>query len=82
MDMTVEDVRAAAMQLDSDERAALTAELLDIVDRPPRSPHADVYAAWSAEIGRRLDLVASGTIEGLTWDQVEERFQASLTSAE
>lgn len=78
--MTVDEVRAAAMRLERDELAALAADLLDVVDRPPRAPQAEVDAAWSVEIGRRLDLVAGGNAKGLTMDEVEARLHAVVSS--
>lgn len=59
------------MQLAAEDRAALAAELIDDLEHPAHLSQAEVDAAWSAEIGRRLDVAASGTVEGLTWDQVE-----------
>lgn len=71
--MSVDEVRAAVMQLGAEDRAALAAELLDDLERPSGLSQAEVDAAWSAELGRRLDLAESGAVEGLTWDQVEAR---------
>ncbi len=59
------------MQLAIEDRAALAAELLDDLEHPSRGSQAEVNAAWSAELVHRLDLAESGTVEGLTWDQVE-----------
>lgn len=59
------------MQLATEDRAALAAELLDDLERPSRLDQAAVDAAWSAELVRRLDVAESGTVEGLTWDQLE-----------
>jgi putative addiction module component (TIGR02574 family) len=69
--MSVDEVRAAVMQLATEDRAALAAELLDNLERPSGLDQAEVDAAWSAELVHRLDLAESGTAEGLTWDQLE-----------
>lgn len=63
------------MQLAIDDRAALAAELLDDLEHPSHASEAEVDAAWSAELVRRLDLAESGTVEGLTWDQVEAQLR-------
>jgi putative addiction module component (TIGR02574 family) len=80
--MTVEEALAAAMQLDQAGRAALVLELLEVADRPEALSQADVDAAWTAEIARRVDAVASGKMEGLTLEQVEERFEAAAKGGE
>ncbi|MFW6598213.1 addiction module protein [Propionibacteriaceae bacterium Y2011] len=72
--MSVDEVRAAIRQLAMEDRVALAAELLDDLEHPSRASEAEVDSAWSAELIRRLDLAESGTVEGLTLDQVEAQF--------
>ena len=68
------------MLLDNDELVALTAELLDVIDRPGQPSSAEVDSAWTTEIGRRLNLVASGATAGVPWEQVDERLQAVIST--
>jgi putative addiction module component (TIGR02574 family) len=67
-----------ALTLPVDERASLAAELLasldvDIVDDP-----AEVEAAWATEIESRARRVMAGESQGIPWEDVRARAEASL----
>lgn len=59
--MKVDKALAAATQLDHEDRAPLLLRLLEAAERQASVPQVQVDAAWTAEICRRIDVVASGT---------------------
>lgn len=75
--MKADEARAAATQVDHEDRVPLLLKLLEAAERSV--PRVQVDAAWTGAICRRIDVVASGTAGGLTLEQVEERFEARVT---
>ena len=61
-----------AMQLSTQDRAALAAELLASLEG---EPDADVEAAWAAETERRVRRVASGEAHFEDWDRVRDELR-------
>ena len=61
MTHTARQLLAEALELPDDARADLVAALVESLDREADSPE-QVEASWSAEIGRRLRDVESGTV--------------------
>lgn len=76
--MTVDEVRAAAMQLDPDERAVLAADLQDSVEHPETASQEEIDSAWLAEVRRRSDDLHSGRVKPRTWDEVQARLEAAI----
>jgi hypothetical protein len=64
MTRTLEDIRAAAMELTEEERVILSEELIATVSRD-----LDIAREWVHETERRLDDLKSGRDPGLTLDE-------------
>lgn len=67
MERNLKEVFQDAVQLPERDRAVLAGLLIETLD--PVS-EADVEAAWSAEIKRRLAEVDAGTVELISWEEV------------
>ncbi len=76
--LTAKDLLAAAQSLSQADRAWLAQELL----HPPGdgSSEAELEAAWSDEIKRRLDDIDSGKVKLIPLEEVLERMDARLAS--
>jgi putative addiction module component (TIGR02574 family) len=61
-----------ALQLSTEERARLAAELIASVDG---GPDEDAEAAWAAEIERRARRVLAGQSQGEDWEIVLARIE-------
>jgi putative addiction module component (TIGR02574 family) len=61
-----------ALQLSTEERARLAAELIASVDGEAEE---DAEAAWAAEIERRARRALSGESKGEDWDVVRSRIE-------
>jgi len=73
MERSLNEVFLEAAQLPERDRATLEGLLIETLD--PVS-EADVEAAWSEEIRRRVAEVDAGTAELISWDEVRsELFQ-------
>jgi putative addiction module component (TIGR02574 family) len=68
-----------ALQLPSEERADVAAELLASLDEPAAEDAAAMQAAWAAEIERRARRVLAGESAGEPWEDVRDRISRSLT---
>jgi len=64
----------AALQLSSEERAALAGELIQSLDT---EVDPDVEAAWSAEIHARLTRVDAGLAKTIPWSEARRRIHAA-----
>jgi putative addiction module component (TIGR02574 family) len=78
--MTVDDVREAAMRLDSVDRAVLIVDLLDSIEHPQTAMQDEIDAAWLSEIRRRSEDLRSGRVEPIAWSQVKAELEADLAS--
>ncbi len=67
MERNLKEVFQEAVQLPERDRAALAGLLIETLD--PVS-EADVEAAWSEEIKRRLAEVDAGKVELIPWEDV------------
>ena len=67
MEGNLKDGLREAVQLPERDRATLAGLLIETLDP---SPEADVEAAWSEEIKRRLAEVDAGTMELIGWEEV------------
>ena len=78
MPMTAHDLLEAANRLSQADRAWLAQELL----HPPgdSSTEAEIEAAWSDEIKRRLDEIDSGKVELIPLEEVIARMDARLSA--
>ncbi len=52
------------------ERAELAHFLLESLDDAPSEADSDIEAAWSAELGRRVDEIERGVAEGKPAEQL------------
>ena len=64
-----------ALELPTEERAALAHDLLASLDGPP---DVDAEDGWEAEIGRRLDELQSGRVRTVTAEEVLSRIDERL----
>jgi putative addiction module component (TIGR02574 family) len=64
-----------ALELPTDERAELAAELIASLDGPA---DADAESAWAAEIERRASRVLAGKSKGIPWETTRRRVQREL----
>jgi len=69
-----------ALELATEERAAVAAELLASLDSADPNNTADIEAAWAQEIERRAQRVLSGESAGTPWEEVRRRIEDNLTS--
>lgn len=76
--MTVDDVRDAAMRLDSADRAVLVADLLDNIEHPETATQDEIDAAWLTEIRRRSDDLHSGWVQPVAWSDIEAELEGDL----
>ncbi len=75
-----ETVRAAALQLSSEARASLAAELIESLDDVEEVAE-DVEAAWAEEVGRRLAEIDGGTVTPVPWSEARQRIWAAANHA-
>ena len=72
--MDSKQLLAEALQLPSEQRAALAGEL---IQSPDLQIDEDAEAAWSTEIRRRLDRLASGAAKTVPWSEARRRILAA-----
>jgi len=69
MSRNFETLFREATQLPDCDRATLAGLLIETLD-PAAEP--DVGAAWSEEIGRRVEQVDNGTVKTIPWNDVRD----------
>ena len=69
MKPNVEEVVRIALGLGDTERAEVAARLLDSLELV----EADAEAAWEAAIERRAAELESGAVEGIPWEELQQR---------
>jgi putative addiction module component (TIGR02574 family) len=72
--MDQEQVLALALALPSEQRVALVERLLESLDQPAE---ADIEAAWSEEIRRRLERLDAGLSKTVPWAEARRRIWAA-----
>jgi putative addiction module component (TIGR02574 family) len=72
--MDPKQLRAEALQLSPEERAALAGELIQSLDTEVDD---DAEAAWSAEIRRRLERLDAGLANTVPWAEARRRILAA-----
>lgn len=65
----VEEVVQIALELDENERAEVAARLLDSLELA----EADAEDIWEATIERRAAELESGAVEGVPWEELQQR---------
>jgi putative addiction module component (TIGR02574 family) len=60
-----------ALALPEDARIELVEALIESLERPA-DPPADVEAAWTQEIARRLKHVETGAVKPIQWDEARK----------
>jgi putative addiction module component (TIGR02574 family) len=68
-----QDLLNGAMRLSDEQRAALSAALIESLDH---EVDEDAEAAWAAEIARRLREVESGLVTTIPWPQARQMIAA------
>jgi len=76
MSRTLRDLYRDASELPEKERAELAGLLLESLES---EPEADVEAAWSEEIERRVREIDSGKVRTIPWEQVRAQMHDRLT---
>ena len=79
MSVAVADVRQVALTLPEHDRAALAESLLESLDYPVDDP-AEVEAAWTGEVGSRLDDLISGRVKGVSLEEMNAQIDAALAA--
>lgn len=62
--MTISDIKAAAFSLPEEERRDLVTKLIDSIG-------IDHHIVTDEEVNRRRAELASGEVEGVTWDEIK-----------
>jgi putative addiction module component (TIGR02574 family) len=76
MNLTLQEILEAALQLSEDERIVLAGQLLESVT--PASGDAEWTEEWSAEIMRRWNELESGAAQALPWSEVDRQLREMI----
>jgi len=76
MKATLDKVAADALQLTTQDRAALAQVLLHSLDEQPADDPTEVRRAWEAEVERRVDDILSGRVEEIPAEEALARLRA------
>ena len=76
MKATLDKVAADALQLPTQDRAALAQVLLHSLEEQPADDPTEVRRAWEAEVERRVDDILSGRVEEIPAEEVLARLRA------
>ena len=69
MRSAVEELVQRALELGEEERAEVASRVLDSLEQR----EAAEEAAWAAELERRAEELESGAVEGVSWQELQER---------
>jgi putative addiction module component (TIGR02574 family) len=69
-----------ALALPEDARTDLLAALIESLDAPAEAP-AEVEAAWTDEIARRLKDLETGAVKPIPWDEARKMIFGSRDDA-
>ena len=79
MSMTMAQVEEALMALDRREQAAILQRGIRNLDtRSEDLPQDEVEAAWRDELSKRIDVIRSGAVELLDFDESHRQIRAQL----
>ena len=67
-----------ALELPTDERAAVATELIASLDDTATDSIEDVETAWAEEITRRARRVLTGDSAGTPWEEVHRNIEGNL----
>jgi putative addiction module component (TIGR02574 family) len=77
--MNPKELLAQALRLSPEERAALAHELFQSLDpQVDDDADADIEAAWSEEIRRRVECLERGEVTTIPWAEVRRSLLRSL----
>jgi putative addiction module component (TIGR02574 family) len=77
--MNPKELLAQALRLSPEERAALAHELFQSLDpQVDDDADADIEAAWSEEIRRRVESLERGEVTTIPWAEVRRSLLRSL----
>lgn len=77
MSRTFTELWREAAELTEEERASLAGLLIESLEG---EPDADVEAAWTAEIERRVTELDAGTAKTIPWEEVRQRLVDRLNA--
>ena len=77
--MKTKQLLAEALQLSTEERAALAGELIQSLET---EVDADAEAAWSTEIRGRIRRVDAGTAKTVSWAEARRRIHLAAGRAD
>jgi putative addiction module component (TIGR02574 family) len=80
MSPCAQQVLEEALALPEDERTDLVEALLESLDAPAEPP-AEVEAAWTEEIARRLKDVEAGAVKPIPWEEARKMIFGSRDDA-
>lgn len=69
MKPAVDEIVQRVLELDEEGRAEVAARVLDSLEQRD----AKAEALWVAELERRAAEMESGAVEGISWDELQER---------
>jgi len=72
MDPAAQRVLYAALALPERERIELAEALIESLDPPAEDSPADVAAAWTAEVARRLEEVETAAVKPIPWEEARK----------
>jgi len=72
----ISDILKKALALPAEARAALAGSLLESLDEHPLDSGAE--AAWSEEIGRRIEELDSGKVKPVPWAEARRQISDLL----
>lgn len=79
--MTLAELIEAGCELAPGQRVELANELLASIEPGDDTSQAAVDAAWSAEIGNRLDGLLTGKVETVSFSQTYAKLSAKIAAA-
>jgi len=79
MTIAVDEIIEMARTLPEHDRSVLASAMLESLDDDTDTTE-EVHAAWTKEIGSRLDDLISGRVQGLSLEQMKARSAAALAS--
>lgn len=84
MSNSYQQIMEHALSLPATERVALAEIMLESVGEQEIETlsQEEWDAAWKVEVKRRLDRIEQGTVKFYSWDEIEQRLNHRLNSAQ
>jgi putative addiction module component (TIGR02574 family) len=78
MPKTLAEITKDAADLAPRDRLKLARIMLDLSDEENREDPAEVEAAWSEEIDRRIEEMRTGKVKGVPLETVQKRIESKF----